>query len=55
MFLVGGKMEKERTLAVNRARPRKFSRTVEVRQVKANPVKQSLTIRLMTANMKALL
>lgn len=55
MFLVGGKMEKERTLAVNRVRPRKFFRAVEVRQVKANPVKQSLTIRLMTANMKALL
>ena len=55
MFLIGGKMEKERTLAVNRARPRKFSRTVEVKQVKANPVKQSLTICLMTANMMALL
>ena len=55
MFLVGGKTEKERTLAVNGARPRKLSRTVKVTQVKANPIKQSLTIRLMTANMKALL
>lgn len=54
MFLVGGKREKERTLALNRARPKKFPRTVEMRQGKANPVKQSLTIRLMTGYMKAL-
>ena len=55
MFPVGGKREKERTLALNRARPRNFLRKVEMRLKEANPVEQSLTIRLTTANMKALL
>lgn len=55
MFPADGKREKERTLALNRARPSNFPRKVEVRQKKANPDEQSLTIRLMTANMKALL
>ena len=55
MFPVGGKREKERPLALNRARPRKFPGEVELRQEKANPIKQALMIRLMTANMKELL